>query len=251
MKAPEPIRSVQGAAAGLFSDLEALADRLPATECSRRTECCALLPQMTLLEAARIWDALDRQPAVDAGRIASRLAAYFLINAARIPGCPFLDDSTCSIYGLRPFGCRAYGLYSAKAYRRRTRDSARNAAAVAKAWAGLGIQLPAEVTEHQPSYCRRVRVQDGSTVNDDTLAEIEAAIVEKNRSLGEAAQVFDQTYGSDLSHLVAAEAFGGREALRHKVLVVREHLTGGASPTLGHLADRAAAHFTRPDMEKT
>lgn len=41
----------------------------------------------------------------------------------RPAGCPFLENGACCIYELRPFACRAYGLWGPKFGKVRTQKS--------------------------------------------------------------------------------------------------------------------------------
>ena len=142
-------------------ELEAVLSGLPRTECERKTACCALLPQMSLVEASLLAAAIASRPAeVQTGTVL-RIVEYFMLNAAQIMGCPFLEDKACLVYPARPFGCRAYGLWSPRAYRLQSEQAVKAKKLVAKAWASLGVKLPKEVLNHKPQYCLDVEIVEG------------------------------------------------------------------------------------------
>jgi Fe-S-cluster containining protein len=98
-----------------------------------------------------------------------RLIEYFLINAARISACPFLQNSGCLIYDHRPFGCRAYGLWSPETYQPKQEAAQQAQSVVAQAWAGLGIRLPENVIGHNLPYCNHVKPLGVHSVTDDDI----------------------------------------------------------------------------------
>jgi hypothetical protein len=235
---PSLFQSVYDRAESQFAELDAAYSRLPSTTCARKTDCCALLPQMTLAEACRLAARIREWPDEERRDVVVRLVEYFYLNAVRIVGCPFLGEASCLAYPGRPFGCRAYGLWSSESYRRQSRTAAEGKKAVNKAWAGLGVELPRMVLEHHPPYCREVRVEAGRKITDDELDAVNRKISELDRSLEPASNEFGRKFGSDLSFVYAAELSGFEAALKNKVAVVREYLELGRSPSLDYLLDK-------------
>ena len=224
----------------LKSELERIRNRLPATTCQRRTKCCALLPHMSLMEAALLMQAIDALPPSVGAGIHSRLLSCFFLNAVRITGCPFLENTDCQVYAHRPFGCRAYGLWSTVEYQRQVKASNQAQKAVQKAWGGLGVTLPREVTRHRPPYCRDVTVSGSESIDDAGLSDLGRQIEGLNQRLDPEAGTFASKFSSDLSFLVAAEGMGYDAALQNKVTIVREYLASGESPSLDYILNRTA-----------
>jgi len=221
------------------SELTALLERIPAATCRRRARCCTLLPPMGLTEAGLLFRRLAAEPPDDLRRLVRRIVEYFFLNPVRLMGCPFLDDQVCLVYADRPFGCRAYGLWSPRAYRRLVEGGRGAQMQVQKAWASLGVTLPGTVVNYRPSYCRFVTPVNGAGVDDRFLDEIQGRIKELDRRLGPPAGEFSQKYHHDLSFLLTASLLGYDQSLRNKLSVVREHLDHGRGPGLDFLLDRA------------
>jgi Fe-S-cluster containining protein len=182
---------------------------------------------MTLLEALRLGRTAMGWPIVDRLRLQCRLVEYFLENAVRIPGCPFLEGTLCRVYETRPYGCRAYGLWSGQAHERQARASAAAKKAVHKAWHGLGIELPRQVTHHRPAYCHQVRARMGPPVSDQDLEAIGREVRALSARLGPWDQEFQTHYSGDLGFMLTVALLGMNTALQAKVEVTREILGRG------------------------
>ena len=156
-------------------------------------------------------------------------------------GCPFLGDGICLVYPARPFGCRAYGLWSAWHYRRMVEKTLPVKRQVEQAWAALSVTLPRQVTQHRLPYCREVHPVDGAPVSDQMLESIRRGIMNLDEQLGPDSRDFAERFVGDLGFLLAARHLSRNEALKGKVAVVREHLSGGASATLDRFLERVRA----------
>jgi len=233
------VRLLSDLDSSLRSELKAVLDRIPAVTCRRRAECCTLLPPMSLIEAGLLFGPLASEPPDSLRRLVRRIVEYFFLNPVRLMGCPFLDDQACLVYPDRPFGCRAYGLWSPRAYRRLVEAGRKSQKEVQKAWASLGVTLPRAVVNHRPVYCRFVTTLNGAEVDDRLLGEVQGRVQELDRRLGRPAGEFSQKYHHDLSFLLTASLLGYEHSLRNKVAVVREHLDHGRSSVLDYLINLA------------
>ncbi|MEW5723742.1 MAG: hypothetical protein AB1896_11585 [Thermodesulfobacteriota bacterium] len=231
---PILLDTTRSEALDLSAGLAGTFEELPPTTCARKTECCALLPRMSLAEACLVWEKLEALPGEALLRVSLRLVQYYYLNAVRIMGCPFMEEKDCLVYTGRPFVCRAYGLWSPAEYRRQSRTAREDGKRMEKAWADLGIRLPRDVTGPGPPYCREVRLASGASVSDLNLHQLSGRIQDLDRRLPFASE-FARKYGNDLSFLAAATSAGFEAALRNKVSVVREHLAGGRSASLEYL----------------
>ena len=137
---------------------------------------------------------------------AGRLVEHFLVNAAQRRACPWARPEACAVYDQRFFGCRAYGLWSPAAYAQRAQEAAAGQEAVARAWQGLGVELPAEVLAPAPAYCRAVRPVQGSPPDDEVLERLEQRVEELGRDLPGLERLHD--FGGDLSFMAASLALG-------------------------------------------
>jgi len=208
----------------LFGRLQDLYEGLPETRCTCDDPgvCCMFLPEMTMLEALQ-W--LERMQAMSEADITStfrRFVAFYLTNPARLTGCPFRDDGTCSIYKYRTFGCRSYGLWSQEMGRSRTRESRNGKKALREMWKRYGIELPADTVEFEIDYCDKVQVRPGKPVDDEAIMDLLTQVYYLGKPLSHLQSQFEEAYHSDFSFLLASLAFGMRKALLLKFAVIRE-----------------------------
>jgi hypothetical protein len=173
----------------------------------------------------------DEQASLDE---AAKLVEHFLQNASRRLPCPWARPDSCARYEMRFFGCRAYGLWSARAYELRRAQSLQAAETVQAAWQSMGVSLPAEVCAPPPAYCTKVKPAAGAAIDDAGLDELEARLA----GLGQ-----DEPWhgllagcGGDLSYLAAGLALGWQECLQAKVAVTRALLAGDDQQAEEHLA---------------
>ncbi len=110
----EEIKSAICEAKPLFPELQALYRSLPETHCGcdEPGVCCTFLPEMTWIEALQ-WVHIIQQLTEEARfDTIKRFMTFYLTNPVHNSGCPFRQHTACGIYELRPFACRAYGLWS-------------------------------------------------------------------------------------------------------------------------------------------
>jgi Fe-S-cluster containining protein len=93
-------------------ELEEACALLPSTQCQRKTRCCSLLPDMTLLEALTAIQQLARMPSVMRKKLTKKMISYFILNPVEITSCPFLNYRDCFIYQNRFVGRWEYGEWS-------------------------------------------------------------------------------------------------------------------------------------------
>lgn len=244
---PEILKTAVQEGAEVRARLKLLLESLPPTRCQRKTDCCSLLPQMSLVEASLIQEFMNTLPDDKQFALIKKLVEYFFLNATRIMGCPFLGDHACGIYEFRPFGCRAYGMWSESAYNKMSGMAVEAQNRVRQAWAGMGIDLPEEVTGYRPAYCRDVEFENGPGPGDDLLNDIEKKIHEENARLQPWSVEFGHKYGADLSFLYSASLLGYNSALRNKVNIVEDLLDRGESRTLNTIRKKYF-HSNRPSV---
>ncbi len=232
------IREVFNRAGPALDRLSAVYGRLPSMRCRMRGLCCQLLPEMSFLEflgVVRAVNGLDLPVATEATR---RLVRYFFVNPVRLTSCPFLENNRCLVYEGRPFGCRAYGLWSPEYYRNRRRETLKGKAVVREAWRRLGIELPTEVADFSISYCRNVRPDPHAAIDDDTLNDFYDEVLDMSAELGDHDESFYRLFLNDASFLAAASVVTHDIALNDKVTVVRETIEAGESRTLSIILSR-------------
>ena len=143
----------------LLKSLQSLYQRLPETrcQCEQTGVCCAFLPEMTWMEALQ-WSGVIQEMSAEARtRILQKFLEFYLTNPIRHAGCPFLENGACCIYELRPFACRAYGLWGPELGKVRTQKSRQDRNALLQMWQKFGLKLPPQTVESEIDYCDRVR----------------------------------------------------------------------------------------------
>jgi Fe-S-cluster containining protein len=205
-----------------LDELEAIYSRLPDTQCLRKTRCCSMLPEATLLEVLAVFKRLGSMPEGQRRGIFARIIEYFFINPARITACPFLAETRCTIYEDRFFGCRAYGLWSTQHYNQMAGYNRKAKLSLERQWRKMGIALPDDVLDFQVPYCLDVEVLSDAVVGDSGLMQISHEIADLSARLSPWHGIFNQQYVADLSFLTATIAYGIQSALRTKVDIVRQ-----------------------------
>ena len=219
-------------------ELAAIYSRLPQTHCRSQALCCSLLPEMTLLEALQVLEKISEMPASQRIDLTYRITRYFFLNPIEITACPFLVDRACLIYSDRPFGCRAYGLWSKNYYERLFEQSRQAKMFSQQQWEKLGVTLPKEVVAFTVPYCSSVQLLSHSFISDESLLSAWDNIESLSQTLSPGHHQFKTGYLSDFGFFLAGLFFGIPEALRLKLLIVREIVNTGSSGRVSALKKR-------------
>lgn len=209
---------------------------IPSTRCLRKTHCCLMLPETTLIEALAAIDRLLNMSSHMRKRLIKRGVCYFFLNPVEITSCPFLEGRDCIIYQNRFFGCRAYGLWSEDYYSKLVSNSRDAKKYIQKQWENLGISLPQEVIDFQVPYCKYVE-SENALIDDETLLNISNRIEKLSQHFSQWHQSFRQRYFSDMSFLLVSLMFGVTEAVRMKFTIVRDIVTTGNRSSLDRILE--------------
>ena len=223
--------------------LKNIYSQLPDTSCQRRTLCCSLLPELSLIEALETMDQLRRFPPARRWELTKKIIRYFFINPAEIPGCPFLEDRDCLIYPTRFFGCRAYGLWSEGHYRQSAQQARLIKKNVVQLWRNLGVSLPEKVTEHQVTYCDAVEIIGQPKMSDEYLLQAADRVEGWSQELNPRHLHFQEGYFRDLSFLTAGLFVGLSQAVQLKFSLVRDLLRSGDRTPLEQVISRVPDLF--------
>ena len=201
--------------------------RLPATQCRRKTHCCSMLPEMTLVEALPVMRRLGEMAADMRKRLIQRIIQYFFLNSVEITSCPFLEGQECLIYRDRFFGCRSYGLWSRAYYETISACDRKAKKQLQEQWKRLGVFLPKQVVDFQVPYCGVVETINHESIDDKTLLQASNTIDTISAGFSSWHQSFGQRYFSDLSFLISALTFGYEQAVKIKFILVRDMVHTG------------------------
>ena len=118
------------------------------------------------------WSGVIQQMSANARTgILQKFLEFYLTNPIRDSECPFLENGVCDIYELRPFACRAYGLWSPEFGKVRTQNSRRDRKALLQMWHKFGLELPPETVEFEIDYSDKVRCATEKSISDRQLMD--------------------------------------------------------------------------------
>jgi Fe-S-cluster containining protein len=235
MLTPADLKQVRLASQPQRHELAAIYSRLPQTNCRRQALCCTLLPEVSFLEGLQAIQKMQEMPSALRLDLSQKLIRYFFVNPVKITYCPFLQDQECLIYADRPFGCRAYGLWSKKFYRQLFEQNRQAKLLLGHQWEKLGVTLPAEVVEFQVPYCSFVCSDSFNPMSDAFLLNAWDDIDKLSQTLQPGHHLFQTTFFSDLSFLFVGMTFGPTKAVHFKVQIVQEMIQSGYSKRLEQL----------------
>jgi Fe-S-cluster containining protein len=217
---------------------------LPETRCRRKTRCCSMLPEMTLVEALPVIRRLVEMTAAVRNPLIKKIIGYFFLNPVEITSCPFLEGQECLIYPDRFFGCRSYGLWSRARYETLAARDRKAKKHLQEQWKSLGVCLPKKVVDFQVPYCLYVETNGPAVIDDKTLLKASDRIEAISAHFSSRHQWFARRYFSDLSFLLSALMFGYIEAVQMKFSLVRDMVNTGNRTKLDRiiqeLPDRCA-----------
>jgi len=173
--------------------------------------------------------------------ILQKFLEFYLTNPIRHTGCPFLENGTCGIYELRPFACRAYGLWSPEFGKVRTQKSRQDRKALLQMWQKFGLELPPETVEFEIDYCDKVRCATEKSISDSQLMDILQQIYRLDQALPDLQTKFEAEYHSDFSFLIASLVLGYRKAILGKFAVVKEIVQQGTEKRLQQMLNRVTS----------
>ena len=208
-------------------ELGEILSMLPSTRCERRTLCCSMLPEMSLVEALSAVSGIAGMHEDMRIELLGRIIYYFFVNPVEIIKCPFLDDRECLIYQKRFFGCRAYGLWSKDCYTQISERSRQGKLFIRKQWQTLGISLPEKVAGFEVPYCSDVKSEGSPDINDEVLITYAQKIEELSGHFSDWNQMFCRMYFNDLGFLLASLIFGVKESVSLKFAIVSDIVKTG------------------------
>jgi Fe-S-cluster containining protein len=230
----EELHAALETARPLFDELQRLYQRLPGTvcQCDQPGVCCTYLPEMTAVEAMQWIDVLRARSVGDGAATLRRFVEFYLTNPIRHQGCPFRVDGLCSIYAVRSFACRAYGMWSRAVGRSRTASSRKAKHELLAMWKRYGIDLPADRVVFEIDYCHQVRVCSPRPLSDQRLLDLLGRVYALGQPLAAFQKAFEEHYHSDISFLIASLALGPKKALLGKFAVIQELAQKGTDQRL-------------------
>ena len=229
----------------LLRELHETREQVPRTICDRRTCCCSLLPESSFLEFLQLLEAVGRMESKERQGVISKTAAYYFLNPIDRGSCPFLSGTDCLVYEIRPFTCRAYGLWSKEFYDRQAEISRQAKMQVVAGWKALGIDLPGNILSFRQEYCLNVKACDRVPYDDAFLNDIWAEILTLDARFAPYDSLYRERYFSDLSFALISLVIGTQRALVEKVRIVKEAVISGTRTKLRRIMDEILQNAER------
>ncbi len=159
-----------------FTGLQKIYDQLPETTCPGCATCCNWgSPPAFFIEYLNMYKYLRDQMRDQWQEILEKATEYFyleLVDAEQ--KCPFLNKSNrCSIYAVRPFTCRSFGLLSKKDFEAGDRGLKKLAE---KFWDDYQIKIADELVNGELPWCDKVVSGKGNYMQKSTLAGLAGQI---------------------------------------------------------------------------
>lgn len=224
--------------ARLFQNLEQAYELLPTSRCHRHTQCCSLMPEMTLLEALYAIQNICIMQKEKRLSVYKKIGRYFMINPVKIIMCPFLEGKDCLIYQNRFFGCRAYGMWSKEYYKKISEQSRHAKENIRTIWEALNVRLPKEIIQFQVPYCTCIEPVSQKAVSDDLILRVAETVENLSVQFAEWHHLFRQAYFSDLSFMMTSLVFGVNDTVSLKFAVVRDMVNNNTSKRLDNLLEK-------------
>ncbi|CCO08300.1 YkgJ family cysteine cluster protein [Desulforamulus hydrothermalis] len=224
----------------LFSQLEQIYAALPATSCEGCATCCKWgSPPAFFIEYLNLYRHV-RDNMKDSWReILGKSTEYFYLELVDVnQKCPFLNDSNqCSVYSVRPFACRSYGLLSKQDFE--TGD--RGLELLAKKFKDeYDLIIPQEIINYKLPWCGKVTSQTGTHLAKSTLAGLAAQIGALDYTFFPQ-ELVDQE-GTLLPFPVhLANTVLGSGARARKIKVMKQYVDQGSKELLQGFVEKAAA----------
>ncbi|GAB6181848.1 YkgJ family cysteine cluster protein [Desulfotomaculum defluvii] len=160
----------------LFTKLAEVYEALPNTSCTGCATCCNWgSPPAFFIEYLNLYKYIRDNQRSEWQGIVKKSAEYFYLELVD-PNqkCPFLnDDKKCSVYEVRPFSCRSYGLLSKKDFETGNRGLQQLAKKLKEDY---DLVIPQEIIDYEIPWCDKVTSDVGSYMAKSTLAGYAAQI---------------------------------------------------------------------------
>ncbi|MDO7787025.1 YkgJ family cysteine cluster protein [Desulforamulus aquiferis] len=160
----------------LFNQLQSIYNNLPETTCEGCATCCKWgSPPAFFIEYLNMYKYLRDNMKDKYKEILEKSTEYFyleLVDASQ--ACPFLnEENKCSVYSVRPFTCRSFGLLSQQDFEIGDR-SLRSLAE--KYWEEYNIKISDELVNSELAWCGKVASSQGAHIEKSILAGLAAQI---------------------------------------------------------------------------
>lgn len=145
---------------GLFKGLEDLYESIPDGKCSGCTACCSESVNTSFVEFVNIYKYLGERTEIFSEVIEKIFDFYFTEYVER-KKCPFLKDSKCLIYPVRPLPCRTFGHLNRADYEKNYSDVLKiNRETQGALENEFGFRVPDAVVEFKIPYCEDFIVEE-------------------------------------------------------------------------------------------
>lgn len=160
----------------LFVKLEKAYSSLPETSCTGCAKCCNWgSPPAFFIEYLNMYRYVRDKLKSNWQDIIKKNTEYFYLELVdNKQKCPFLgEDNRCSIYEVRPFSCRSYGLLAKADFETGNRGLQLLAKKFKEEY---DLIIPEEIVNYELPWCDKVTSSYGTYMEKSTLAGLAAQI---------------------------------------------------------------------------
>lgn len=160
----------------LFYELQKVYNSLPETTCAGCASCCKWgSPPAFFIEYLNIYKYLRDNMKEQWQDMLKKSTEYFYLELVDpTQTCPFLnEENKCSIYSVRPFTCRSFGLLSKEDFNIGDRSLKELAK---RYWDEYQIKIADELVNSELAWCEKTTAKDGKYLEKSTLAGLAAQI---------------------------------------------------------------------------
>lgn len=160
----------------LFIQLQKVYNNLPETTCDGCATCCKWgSPPAFFIEYLNMYKFLRDNMRDKWQDFLVKSTEYFyleLVDAGQV--CPFLnEENDCSVYSVRPFSCRSFGLLSQKDFEIGDRSLRKLAD---RYFEEYNIKIADELVNSELPWCGKVTASNGTRLDKSALAGLAAQI---------------------------------------------------------------------------
>jgi Fe-S-cluster containining protein len=228
-----------------FGRLEEVYSALPPTQCDMCGECCRQGPEIYYVEFLYTLQHLLSFPPEKYRLVIQRAVKFYLLGLADASlTCPFLEDDKCTIYAVRWFVCRWWGLEAEadflRHHHRERRDLARQEL-LRQLELAYQIKLPPAASDaaHLP-FCRQVEITEGEHPSQSRKRALLGKIIQLDQELLPLGTMMQQMNYRDFSAHLCSLFLSPQEMVEYRLLALKEFLAQGFSRTAETLTSKLA-----------
>lgn len=226
-----------------FGRLAEVYAALPPTRCDMCGQCCRQGPEIYYVEFLHTLRYILSFSPEKYQQLVQRAVKFHLLGLVDASlACPFLEDNECTIYPIRWFVCRWWGLEAEADFlrqrKRERRDLSRQE--LMRHFKELyQIELPPAVAAAaELPFCRQVEITAGERPSQSRKAALLSKLIQLDQELLPLGTMLRQLNYLDFSTHLCSLFLSPEEMANYRLRAIKEFLAQGYSLTAGNLASK-------------